>query len=1101
MTELMQDKKRALAGWPMVIGWIAMILFALHASTHMVGAGDTWVALACGRHFINHGVDTNEPFSANSHRQGPTLEEIKTWPKWAQQITNVVGLDTVKFWHPTGWVNQNWLTHVIFYWLTHLSPFADDKDWSFNTLVYWKFTIYILTVICVYYTGRVLGVNPALSATFACAAMFISRSFIDIRPAGFSNLLVAVFILIVVLATYRNHLYIWLLVPATVFWANVHGGYVYVFMMLAPLVMLRLLAMLSKRATVSLYSILTWLALYIMMYKDTSHEPFTAVSPTQDKLLVFMVLLIVGSIVLLRMRSVQPPLFYGYHIVVLGIVFFTLLSRLFQEMPPVVPSITDYVGNSRVSFVIAGFAAVASGLIVTLLKDRLLTTTPAALWHTVAAGAAAFVASIVFNPFHLTNLTHTFQISLSENAEGWRNVHEWWPAFRWDNPVGTAFPYMVMMIAGAELVVIYLFSRLLVPKLLKGPKTELDGQQRRFDIKARILGFGAAVLICWAGMVSLSLTEVSLAGFLLCGLFVGILWAAVFINMHFIYAIAPFALFALYTADVKNNYTGTYIFPFITIPCYVVMYAIGSQLSRKPKYSILNIFYVLAAAAGGVIFAIWLVNPFKFTQPIWHVGQFWGLHRIWAPACEANLDLTYTYLFPVLYGISLLCIVAWVVTPYVKSMFVGGGREQSAATGEGQAYQLPRIDLALITIAALSVYMAFRSRRFITIAAYVTCPVIAMLIQQTLQTAGSAWNFHKRGQLAVPAVSRALQRWFLATAVVVVGGLGGYWGWKFNTVYLEPWPTEEKLNSVFVRMTASHAKPFEACEFIRLNKLEGNMFNYWTEGGFIAWGQDPDPNTGRTPLQLFMDGRAQAAYNYESYMKWSEIMFGGEIVQRMKLRKQSFGAEDYEQIGAWLNEQMKRCNVWVVLMPANQFDTPFVRGFEYNADWRMVFMDDKQKLYVDITTPRGKEIFLGIESGSTRYSAECYRNIMIAHNALMFGQTPEIFTKGLNCAVKSFEESPSRVAMQMIQVFYERYSALRPGIDGFFKRTVDDFWANKAKYLGHGGYHHRVVATLIALEYLRPAAVKEDNKELLQRYEQEKAELAGVMNSLRDKSW
>ena len=187
-------------------------------------------------------------------------EEIKTWPKWAQTITDKVGLDTVKFWHPTGWVNQNWLTHVIFYWLTHLSPFADDKDWSFNTLVYWKFAIYILTVICVYYTGRVLGVNPALSAIFACASMFIGRSFLDIRPAGFSNLLVAVFILTLVLATYRNHLYIWLLVPATVFWANVHGGYVYVFMMLAPLVVLRLLTMLSRRATVSLYSILTWLA-------------------------------------------------------------------------------------------------------------------------------------------------------------------------------------------------------------------------------------------------------------------------------------------------------------------------------------------------------------------------------------------------------------------------------------------------------------------------------------------------------------------------------------------------------------------------------------------------------------------------------------------------------------------------------------------------------------------------------------------------------------------------------------------------------------------------------------------------------------------------
>jgi hypothetical protein len=302
-------------------------------------------------------------------------------------------------------------------------------------------------------------------------------------------------------------------------------------------------------------------------------------------------------------------------------------------------------------------------------------------------------------------------------------------------------------------------------------------------------------------------------------------------------------------------------------------------------------------------------------------------------------------------------------------------------------------------------------------------------------------------------------------------------------------------------MTASHAKPFEACEFIRLNKLEGNMFNYWTEGGFIAWGQDPDPNTGRTPLQLFMDGRAQAAYNYDSYIRWSEIMFGGEIVQRMRLRKQNFGAEDYTQVGAWVNEQLKRYNAWVVLMPTNQFDTPFVIGLEYNTDWRLVFVDDKQKLYVDITKPRGMEIFLGIENGSTQYPGECYRNIIIAQNALVFGQTPEVFTKGLDCIIKSFEESPSHIAMQMTQVFYNRYPALRPKIEEFLKRTMDDFMANKASYLSRGGYYQRVIATLVAIEYLRPAAARENNKELLQRCEQERIELIKITNGLREKTW
>ena len=39
-------------------------------------------------------------------------------------------------------------------------------------------------------------------------------------------------------------------------------------------------------------------------------------------------------------------------------------------------------------------------------------------------------------------------------------------------------------------------------------------------------------------------------------------------------------------------------------------------------------------------------------------------------------------------------------------------------------------------------------------------------------------------------------------------------------------------------------------QFIRDNKLKGKMFNYWTEGGFIAWGQDPDPNIRRFASEL-----------------------------------------------------------------------------------------------------------------------------------------------------------------------------------------------------------------------------------------------------------
>jgi hypothetical protein len=33
--------RTAFSGWPMIIGWLAMLVFTVHACTHMVAAGDT----------------------------------------------------------------------------------------------------------------------------------------------------------------------------------------------------------------------------------------------------------------------------------------------------------------------------------------------------------------------------------------------------------------------------------------------------------------------------------------------------------------------------------------------------------------------------------------------------------------------------------------------------------------------------------------------------------------------------------------------------------------------------------------------------------------------------------------------------------------------------------------------------------------------------------------------------------------------------------------------------------------------------------------------------------------------------------------------------
>jgi len=994
-------KHSALSGWPMIIGWLAMLIFTVHACTHMVAAGDTWVAMACGRHFVNHGVDTIEPFSANSHKAGPTEEEVKIWPDWAQWITGKVGIKTVKAVHPTGWVNQNWLTHVIFYTLVPKSSYADGMSFSSNALVYWKFAIYILTVICVYYTGRLLGANPALCAVFSCFAMFIGRSFLDVRPAGFSNLLVAVFLMILVLTTYRNILYIWLIFPVTVFWCNVHGGYIYVFIMLVPYVGLNLLTSISKKRFIS-------------------------------------------------------------------------------------------IGRKGI-------------------------------YHTMTAGFVAFIATIVFNPFHFTNLTHTFVISVSKHAERWRDIHEWRSAFDWSNRVGTGFPFLVLYILGIGTLILWLFSRFLRPRLLKAPKNELETQRRAYNKLSMVFGYMAAVLVSWVTFVSFSLLELDFVSFFWCAVFVTIIFLSIYKNVHFIYLAVLLTLLALWSGNPAAGYNCRYFYPFVILPVYVVLYILASLFSKSIKYKPENVAFVTLAAVVSLLLMTVIFNPFKFENPVWNIGQFFDLQRLWRPRYERNVGLTYSRLFDAFYILNMASIILWLVIPYLKEV-VSRAQSQSNQKPKGRTYELPGIDLAVITIAALTIYMAIRSRRFIPIASYAACPVAAMLIDQLIRGISASRNFYTKNRLTVSPMPHSLQLAFTVAGVVAVIFFGTWWGLKFKCVYLDPWPSDPKLSSVFMRMTASDAKPFYAMKFIKDNKLEGKMFNYWTEGGFIAWGQKPDPKTGRTPLQLFMDGRAQAAYNRDTFDIWTYIISGGlpgsvgyQIMQAAGIRSHNTGIkldqiltpENVVELGQSFSDELEKRGVWVVLMPSAVYNDPdkpaayfVIKGLEQNLNWPIVFLNNRQKLFVDVRTPRGRELFDGIFNDKTIYPDEYHKNLIRAHSWLYYRQGIEEKKKALDFAITAFNLNPMPTTILEILLMGSNFAELNSSVNKFCLDYFNEFTKKEKIWARQDGYRHKVESVRLVCYHLRKLAQTQRNTKLVNFYADKENEYLGEMARIhQSKRW
>jgi len=1105
MTQILResDKKikirSAFSGWPMVIGWIAMLIFAIHACTHMVGAGDTWVAMSCGRHFVNHGVDTNEPFSANSHRPGPTKQSMDKYAKllrseagskegvknslmrwWADKCQNYENWPQwkksfVKWIHPTGWINQNWLTHVIFYSLVPKSTYTPSDTFTSNALVYWKFAIYIITIICVYYTARLLGVNPMLAAAFACFAIFTGRSYFDVRPAGFSNLLVAVYLLVLVLTTYRNILYIWLIVPITIFWCNVHGGYLYVFMMLVPFVGLHILGLLPKIWAILLYNITAWPVFY-MTLKRINWD-------------------------MLRPDEVGPKKFA---------LFFLFLVVAFIDV------------------------------LLIVFKNKLVSIKRKGIYHAIGAAVVAFIAMIIFNPFHLTNLTHTFVISISKHAEMWRNVNEWHAGFEWMNPVGTSYPFFIMLILSITVPLFWFFSRFVKPRLLTAPKGQLDAQKSMFDVQIKIFGFILAFVICWTTLLAFSFIDYDPVSFIICAFFVMILLASIYKSIRFIYLMPLFALFALWTTypegrgsllwftneKIRTVYAGRYIYPFLILPAYMIMHTIASFFSKKVKNKPVYIVSVTISAVVSLILMIFIFNPFRFQMPKWHfeeadsflatVGAWfrscfdWVWARflalkylpdarvMWRPKFINNARPSYEYLFYFLYTVNILVICIWWFVPYLKKILSEIPESRVVDKNDNyNVFQLPKIDIALIAIAFLTIYMAADMRRFIPIAAIAACPLLALFVVQLIRCLSASVNFHKKGKLVVPRMSNNLRSFFIIISAAIIAYLGTYWTLKFKRIYLDAWPTDNKLTSVFMRMTASDAKPFYALKFIKDNKIEGKMFNYWTEGGFIAWGQQPDPNTGKTPLQLFMDGRAQAAYEPEAYRLWSTIMAGGPNVRSARVR--GIGV-DYEQVGIWLDKQLRKHEVWVVLMPAAQFRSDFVRGLETNKDWFVVFFNNKQRLYINQRHPQAQKLIKGIDTGQTIYPNQFSKDLVLSYYKL-FSNKSEDKKEGLELAIRACNAYPSQRSMEWI-ILAARFEGLKPRVIQFCTQYFDDFKDNIDEYKKQNAYHDRAAAAVHAGRYLESVEKALGNDEKAEYYNVTYRELEkGIKEVIDSKRW
>ena len=136
-----------------------------------------------------------------------------------------------------GWVNQNWLTHVLFYKMkTALGGDQFGPQPGELLIVLYKILQAIATALLAYFAARTMGANVVFAAFWSAFGILLSRSFVDLRPNVSSILFAAAMIwTLAAWAKGKNKALFWM-IPIMLLWSNVHGGFIYAIMIFAVMI-------------------------------------------------------------------------------------------------------------------------------------------------------------------------------------------------------------------------------------------------------------------------------------------------------------------------------------------------------------------------------------------------------------------------------------------------------------------------------------------------------------------------------------------------------------------------------------------------------------------------------------------------------------------------------------------------------------------------------------------------------------------------------------------------------------------------------------------------------------------------------------------------
>ena len=122
------------------------------------------------------------------------------------------------------WTNQNWLGHVIYWWVYH--------HWCPSGLVALKLASALLLGLVAWRSALLLSNDGPLALLAASWALFCVAQLIDIRPNLMGLVCVSLLYWNLLLLKHGRAWVMWLIPPLMTFWGNAHGSFMFGFIML-----------------------------------------------------------------------------------------------------------------------------------------------------------------------------------------------------------------------------------------------------------------------------------------------------------------------------------------------------------------------------------------------------------------------------------------------------------------------------------------------------------------------------------------------------------------------------------------------------------------------------------------------------------------------------------------------------------------------------------------------------------------------------------------------------------------------------------------------------------------------------------------------------